>query len=53
MNRIKVIKFVIVDLLQRKPYCCGTKTFSKLGDSLGLIILENILERVEIIDVGR
>lgn len=44
---------MIVDLVLRKLCRCDTKTFLKESKSLELIILENILRRIEIIRIGR
>jgi len=50
---LRVIKLVVDDLWLRKPCCWGTKMFLKSGVILKVIILENILGRIEIIDIGR
>jgi len=48
-----VIRLVTDGLLLRNPYCCGTRIFLKIEISLLLTIFENILGRIEIIDIGR
>jgi hypothetical protein len=47
-----VIRLVTDYLLLRNPCWCGTM-FLKIGVSLLLIIFENILGRIDIIEIGR
>jgi len=47
-----VIKLVRHNLLLRNACCCGAKIFLNLSVSLLFIILENIIGRIEIIDIG-